>query len=37
VWPAPPAGGFRGIDLIAGFAFGLILLVTLLLPRRAPR
>jgi hypothetical protein len=34
VWPLPPEGGFRGIDLAAGFAFGLVLLITLRAPRR---
>jgi hypothetical protein len=37
VWPAPPDGGLRGSDLAAGFAFGLVLLVTLLRPRRERR
>ncbi len=34
VWPQPPAGGFRGTDLAAGFAFALALLVSLRAPRR---
>ena len=33
VWPPAPEGGFAGSDLAAGFAFGLVLLVTLLVPR----
>jgi hypothetical protein len=36
VWPPPPEGGFAESDLAAGFAFGLVLLVTLLLPRPRP-
>jgi len=32
-WPPAPQGGFAGSDLAAGFAFGLVLLVTLLAPR----
>ena len=34
VWPALPEGGYHGIDLVAGFAFGLVLLITLLASRR---
>jgi hypothetical protein len=34
VWPDAPVGGYRGVDLAAGLAFGLVLLVALLLPRR---
>ena len=34
VWPLPPEGGFRGIDLAAGFVFGVVLLITFLAPRR---
>ncbi len=34
VWPQPPRGGFRGTDLSAGFAFGLVLLAALCMPRR---
>ena len=35
IWPGPPKGGFAGIDLVAGLAFGLALLLFLLLrPRR---
>ena len=34
VWPQPPRGGFRGIDLAAGFAFGLALLASLCAFRR---
>ncbi|MEX0881190.1 MAG: hypothetical protein WD451_15865 [Thermoanaerobaculia bacterium] len=30
LWPAPPACGFRGVDLAAGFLFGLVLLWGLL-------
>ena len=33
VWPPAPEGGFAGSDLAAGFAFGLVLLVTFLAPR----
>ncbi|HTY43527.1 MAG TPA: hypothetical protein VMH79_16795 [Thermoanaerobaculia bacterium] len=33
-WPEPPARGFRGTDLAAGLAFGAVLLVTLVAPRR---
>lgn len=36
VWPLPPEGGFHGIDLVAGFAFGTVLLITLLGSRRPP-
>jgi hypothetical protein len=36
VWPAPPEGGYRGVDLAAGFAFGLVLLITLASRRRLP-
>jgi len=32
-WPPGPEGGFAGSDLAAGFAFGLVLLVTLLVSR----
>jgi hypothetical protein len=32
-WPPAPEGGFAGSDLASGFAFGLVLLVTLLVPR----
>ena len=35
VWPPPPEGGFHGADLAAGFAFGLVLLAALLVPRRS--
>jgi hypothetical protein len=34
-WPPPPEGGFHGSDLAAGFAFGLLLLGALLVPRRS--
>ena len=34
VWPLPAEGAFHGSDLIAGFAFGLGLLVTLVAPSR---
>ncbi len=34
VWPAQPEGAFHGTDLAAGLAFGSVLLVTLLSPRR---
>ena len=34
VWPPPPRGGFHGTDLVAGIAFGVVLLVTFLVPRR---
>jgi hypothetical protein len=27
VWPRPPHGGFQGIDLVAGLAFGVALLL----------
>ena len=37
VWPALPVGGFQGIDLVAGFPFALVLLVTLLASRRRPK
>ena len=30
LWPAPPPGGFRGVDLAAGFLFGAVLLVSIL-------
>ncbi len=30
LWPPPPAGGFRGVDLAAGLLFGVALLVSLL-------
>lgn len=33
LWPPGPEGGFQGIDLVAGFVFGLVLLLSLL---RAP-
>jgi hypothetical protein len=29
-WPPPPEEGFHGVDLAAGFAFGLVLLAALL-------
>jgi hypothetical protein len=32
-WPEAPAGGFRGVDLAAGLAFGAVLLVALLFPK----
>lgn len=34
LWPQPPEGAFRGVDLFSGLAFGLLLLVFLL---RRPR
>ena len=34
VWPPPPEGGFQGVDLAAGFAFGLLLLGALLTEAR---
>jgi hypothetical protein len=34
-WPPAPEGGFHGVDLAAGFAFGLILLAALVVPRRS--
>ena len=30
VWPAPPLGGFAGVDIAAGLLFGVALLVVLL-------
>ena len=33
-WPAPPEGFLSGSDLAAGLAFGVVLLVTFLVPRR---
>jgi len=35
LWPGPPEGGFAGTDLAAGLAFGAVLLVTFVAPRRA--
>lgn len=34
VWPPPPEGFLHGSDLAAGLAFGAVLLVTFLVPRR---
>ena len=34
-WPPPPEGGFHGSDLASGFAFGLVLLAALVVPRRS--
>jgi MYXO-CTERM domain-containing protein len=36
LWPQPPEGGFQGVDLYAGLAFGAALLFALLLRRRPP-
>ena len=35
LWPPPPLGGFRGVDLAAGLLFGVVLLVSLLRKSRA--
>ncbi|PYQ66773.1 MAG: hypothetical protein DMF54_06730 [Acidobacteria bacterium] len=34
-WPKAPPGGFRDVDLFAGFAGAIALLVALVLPRRS--
>ncbi len=34
LWPAPPDGGFAGIDLAAGLLLGLALFATLVAGRR---
>ena len=34
LWPPPPLGGFRGVDLAAGLLFGIVLLAIRL---RKPR
>jgi hypothetical protein len=36
-WPGAPLGGYRGVDLAAGFAFGVVLLAVLLRPRGSER
>jgi hypothetical protein len=33
LWPPPPEGGFSGVDLAAGLAFGVALLVSLVVGR----
>jgi hypothetical protein len=37
VWPEAPIGGFGGVDLAAGVAFGVVLLVVLLRSGRSSR
>jgi hypothetical protein len=36
-WPEAPIGGFGGVDLAAGLAFGVVLLVVLVRSRRSQR
>jgi len=37
VWPTLPAGAFSNVDLVAGFAGGVLLLAILLWPARRPK
>ena len=37
LWPPPPVGGFRGVDLAAGLLFGVVLLASLLRQPRSRR